>query len=119
MSSGAKLREVVTCARKLFNTASDVSFDSWTDAITFGKSQDFSHFLAVGGGSSMDTAKVANLYSCYPDADILDFVNAPVGKGLPIAKRLKPLIAVPTTVRSASPAFDARSKLSIDTVGRD
>ena len=40
----------------------------------------------------MDTAKVANLMSCCPENELLDFVNAPFGKGQPIKKQLKPLI---------------------------
>ncbi|KAH8106149.1 alcohol dehydrogenase [Cristinia sonorae] len=70
---------------------------SWRDAIAWARKHDISHFLAVGGGSVMDTAKAANLFTVYKDADLFDFINAPVGKGLPIAEKLRPLIAVPTT----------------------
>ena len=65
---------------------------SFEDAISFARKNQFDGFLAVGGGSVMDTAKVANLLSCCPENELLDFTNAPVGKGQPVTKSLKPLI---------------------------
>jgi hydroxyacid-oxoacid transhydrogenase len=76
--------------------------DSWRKAIAWAREHDFSHFLAVGGGSVIDTAKAANLFTVYKDADLMDFINAPVGKGLPITQALRPLIAVPTTAGTGS-----------------
>ncbi len=74
---------------------------SMREAIAFAQSESVDAFVAVGGGSSMDTAKAANLYSTYP-ADFLDYVNAPIGKGKPVPGPLKPLFAVPTTAGTGS-----------------
>ncbi|KAI1080062.1 Dehydroquinate synthase-like protein [Whalleya microplaca] len=71
-------------------------------AIDFAKPYAPDAFLAVGGGSVIDTAKLMNLYTAYPEADFLDFVNAPLGRGLPIERKLAPLVAVPTTAGTGS-----------------
>ena len=61
----------------------------------------FDAFVAVGGGSAIDTAKAVNLLSTNP-GDLLDYVNAPVGKGRDPEHALRPLVAVPTTTGTGS-----------------
>src|SRR5207245_8552238 len=78
------------------------SDESFLDAIAFASRGDYQALVAVGGGSTIDTAKAVNLYSTYPPADFLDYVNAPIGKGLPVPGPLKPLIAIPTTAGTGS-----------------
>ncbi len=75
--------------------------ESFQEAIAFAREQSFDAFVAVGGGSTIDTAKAANLYFCYP-ADLLKYVNPPIGEGKPVPGVLKPLVAVPTTSGTGS-----------------
>jgi hydroxyacid-oxoacid transhydrogenase len=76
--------------------------ESFLDAIAFGRDSGFDAIVAVGGGSVIDTAKAVNLYVTCPPADFLDYVNPPIGKGLPVPGPLKPLIAIPTTAGTGS-----------------
>jgi len=75
--------------------------ESFKHAIAFAQDGDFDGYVAVGGGSSIDTAKIANLYATYP-ADLLAYVNKPIGEGRQIPGPVKPLIAVPTTAGTGS-----------------
>lgn len=71
--------------------------ESFAAVIEFARSTGpFDAFVAVGGGSSIDTAKAVDLISTN-EGELMDYVNAPVGGGRAPANPLKPLIAVPTT----------------------
>jgi hydroxyacid-oxoacid transhydrogenase len=83
------------------NTRIEPTDASLKEAIDFTVRGKFDGFVGVGGGSSMDTAKVANLYSTYP-ADFLTYVNPPIGEGTPVPGPLKPLICIPTTAGTGS-----------------
>ncbi len=74
---------------------------SLKEAVRFARDGGFDGFVGVGGGSSMDTAKAANLYTAHP-AEFMTYVNAPLGRGEPVPGPLKPLVGVPTTAGTGS-----------------
>ncbi|MBX3411260.1 MAG: iron-containing alcohol dehydrogenase [Pirellulales bacterium] len=74
---------------------------SFREAIEVAIEGQYDAFVAVGGGSTIDTTKAANLYSSHP-ADFLAYVNAPLGEGKPVPGPLKPLVAIPTTAGTGS-----------------
>lgn len=76
----------------------DRSFRAGT---AFAVDGDFDGFVSVGGGSVIDTCKASNLYASHP-ADLLAYVNAPIGEARPVPGPLKPHIACPTTFGTAS-----------------
>ena len=78
------------------------SDESFLEAIAFARAARYDAIVAVGGGSTIDTAKAVNLYTTYPTSDFLDYVNPPIGKGLPVPGPLKTLIAIPTTAGTGS-----------------
>jgi hydroxyacid-oxoacid transhydrogenase len=79
------------------------TIESFQDAADFALEHEVDGFVSVGGGSSMDTAKVANLVSTHP-APVMDYVNPPVGEGKKPPSALKPHLAIPTTSGTGSEA---------------
>ncbi|WP_116049405.1 hydroxyacid-oxoacid transhydrogenase [Amycolatopsis palatopharyngis] len=65
-------------------------------AVEFARGSQWDGFIAVGGGSAIDTAKAVNLLTTYP-GELNDYLNKPIGEGKAPPGPLKPLVAVPTT----------------------
>ncbi|WP_435746623.1 hydroxyacid-oxoacid transhydrogenase [Nocardioides sp. SYSU DS0663] len=75
---------------------------SLTAAIDFARDAGpFEAIVAVGGGSAIDTAKAVNLLTTNP-GELMDYINAPVGKAQAPSRPLLPLVAVPTTTGTGS-----------------
>lgn len=74
---------------------------SFADAARFAASGNFDGFVSVGGGSTIDTCKAANLYATHP-AEFMTYVNAPIGAGRPVPGPVRPHIACPTTIGTGS-----------------
>ena len=100
------VRDSLEAAGRTVSYFDDVAVEptdaSFQEAIDFARENDCDAFVSVGGGSVMDTAKAANLFATFPSHELLDFVNAPVGKGLPVPGTLRPHIAIPTTAGTGS-----------------
>jgi len=79
------------------------TLQSFQEAADVARAGGFDGFVGVGGGSSIDTAKVADLITTHP-APIIDYVNPPIGGGRTPPSPLLPLLAVPTTSGSGSEA---------------
>jgi hydroxyacid-oxoacid transhydrogenase len=77
--------------------------ESFQDVADFALDAKVDGFVSVGGGSSIDTAKVADLIVSHPAA-LMEYVNAPVGEGRRPPGPLRPHLAVPTTAGTGSEA---------------
>ena len=77
--------------------------DSFGEAAAFAVDGGFDGFVGIGGGSSIDTAKVSDLISTH-GGEIMEYVNPPVGEGRKPPSPLKPLLAIPTTCGSGAEA---------------
>jgi hydroxyacid-oxoacid transhydrogenase len=79
------------------------SLASMQEAADFAAEGEFDGFVGVGGGSSLDTAKVANLVATHP-APVADYIYPPVGGGRKPPSPLRPLLTIPTTAGTGSEA---------------
>lgn len=102
-----KVREIVEAEGiecEVFDRVrSEPSLSSMQEAADFAAEGGFDGFVGVGGGSSLDTAKVANLVASHP-APVMDYIFPPIGEGRKPPSPLKPFLAVPTTAGTGSEA---------------
>ena len=79
------------------------TLESLEQAAAFARDARVDGFVSVGGGSAIDTAKVADLIVSHP-APVMAYVNPPVGEGRRPPAPLRPHLAIPTTSGTGSEA---------------
>ena len=81
------------------------TLESLQEAADFATDGGFDGFVGVGGGSSLDTAKVANLVATHP-APVTEYIYPPLGSGHKPPSPLKLLLGIPTTAGTGSEATE-------------
>ncbi len=97
----ALIREEGINAEIYDDTEVEPTNTSFEAAASWASNGNYDGFVSVGGGSTIDTAKVVNLLTTYP-APIMDYINKPIGRGLPVPGKLRPHVAIPTTAGTGS-----------------
>jgi hydroxyacid-oxoacid transhydrogenase len=101
----ARVLELVRAKNIQAELFQDVSVEptdiSAQSAIEFARSFNSDGYVAIGGGSVMDTTKIMNLYVTFP-ASFLTYINAPIGEGRAVPGPLKPMVCLPTTSGTSS-----------------
>ena len=102
-----RVREVIEAAgieTEVWGSAHvEPTAESFAEAAAFAVDGGFDGFVGIGGGSSIDTAKVSDLIATH-GGEIMEYVNPPVGEGRKPPSPLKPLLAIPTTCGSGAEA---------------
>src|ERR687894_2099451 len=102
-----KIREIIEAEGircEVFNRVRvEPALEPLQEALDFAADGDFDGFVGVGGGSSLDTAKVVSLVATHP-APVMEYIHPPVGSGRKPPSPLKPLLAIPTTAGTGSEA---------------
>jgi alcohol dehydrogenase class IV len=102
-----RIEAIIAKAGIAFHRFEDIrvepTIESLQKAVDFCAEHPADGFVALGGGSTIDTAKVANLIAVH-GGQIMDYVNPPIGAGRKPPSPLKPLICLPTTSGSGSEA---------------
>ena len=100
-----RLRTIIEAEKVHLSLYDDVHIEptdvSIQEACRALRGQTFDAIVALGGGSTIDTAKAINLLTTYP-GDLYDYLNKPIGKAKPVPGPLNPLIALPTTAGTGS-----------------
>lgn len=100
-----RVQQILLASRIKCEVFDEVSIEptdeSINEAVNFARQREWDCYIAIGGGSAIDTAKAVNLLTTHP-GELLDFVTPPIGRGKAPWLPLKPLIAVPTTAGTGS-----------------
>lgn len=79
----------------------DPTTETYNKCIDFAKQDTYDMVIGLGGGSSIDVAKIIGIILKH-GGTLMDYIDSPIGKGKAIPEAGNPVIAIPTTAGTGS-----------------